>query len=136
VFELNQLWLRRVSTKSNGPPYVIQKAAAAVYTPEGKKQVRALIDLYMENARVIREGLARAGLTVYGGENAPYLWLRTPGTLSSWDFFDRLLNEVHVVGLPGSGFGPSGEGYFRLTAFGSRADAVEAVERIRSRLSG
>jgi LL-diaminopimelate aminotransferase len=134
LVELNQLWLRRVSTKSNGPPYVIQRAAAAVYTPEGQKQVRGLIDHYMENARVIREGLARAGFTVHGGENAPYLWLRTPAGLSSWDFFDRLLGEAHVVGLPGSGFGPSGEGYFRLTAFGSRADAIEAVERIRTRL--
>jgi LL-diaminopimelate aminotransferase len=135
VISLNQLWLRRVSTKSNGPPYVIQKAAAAVYSPEGQKQVRGLIDLYMENARVIREGLTRAGLTVYGGENAPYIWLRTPGNVSSWDFFDRLLAEAHVVGLPGAGFGPSGEGYFRLTAFGSRDHAVEAVDRIRTRLS-
>jgi LL-diaminopimelate aminotransferase len=131
---LNQLWLRRVSTKSNGPPYVIQRAAAAVYSPEGQKQVRALIDGYLETARILREGLARAGLTVYGGENAPYLWLRTPAGLSSWDFFDRLLAEAHVVGLPGSGFGPSGEGYFRLTAFGSPEDAGEAVERIRARL--
>jgi LL-diaminopimelate aminotransferase len=131
---LNELWLRRVSTKSNGPPYVIQKAAAAAYTPDGAKQVRALIDHYMDNARVIREGLAAAGFTVYGGRNAPYIWLRTPAGLSSWDFFDRLLAEAHVVGMPGSGFGPSGEGYFRLTAFGSRADTAEAIERIRTRL--
>ena len=129
---LNELWLRRMSTKSNGPPYVIQKAAAAVYTPEGGKQVRALIEHYMENARIIREGLGEAGFTVYGGENAPYIWLRTPPGLSSWDFFDRLLGEAHVVGMPGSGFGPSGEGYFRLTAFGSRADTAEAIERITS----
>ena len=129
---LNELWLRRMSTKSNGPPYVIQKAAAAVYTPEGGKQVRALIEHYIENARIIREGLGGAGFTVYGGENAPYIWLRTPPGLSSWDFFDRLLGEAHVVGMPGSGFGPSGEGYFRLTAFGSRADTAEAVERITS----
>jgi LL-diaminopimelate aminotransferase len=129
---LNELWLRRMSTKSNGPPYVIQKAAAAVYTPDGQKQVRALIEHYMENARIIREGLGEAGFTVYGGENAPYIWLRTPPGLSSWDFFDRLLSEAHVVGMPGSGFGPSGEGYFRLTAFGSRADTAEAVERITS----
>jgi len=133
---LHQLWLRRVSTKSNGPPYVIQKAAAATYTPEGQKQVRALIDFYMENARIIRDGLRSAGLTVYGGENAPYLWVRTPAGLSSWDFFDKLLGEAHVVGMPGSGFGPSGEGYFRLTAFGSRAETAEAVERIRTRLRG
>ena len=131
---LHQLWLRRVSTKSNGPPYVIQKAAAAVYTPDGQKQVRALIDFYMENARLIRDGLSAAGFSVHGGENAPYLWVRTPGGVSSWDFFDRLLAEAHVVGMPGSGFGPSGEGYFRLTAFGSREETAEAVERIRTRL--
>jgi LL-diaminopimelate aminotransferase len=131
---LNELWLRRVSTKSNGPPYVIQKAAAAVYTPEGQKQVRALIEHYMENARIIREGLAGAGFTVYGGSNAPYIWFRTPPGVSSWDFFDRLLAEAHVVGGPGSGFGPAGEGYFRLTAFGSRAQTDEAIDRIRTRL--
>ena len=131
---LNQLWLRRVSTKSNGPPYVIQKAAAAVYTPEGQKQVKALVDYYLDNARIIRSGLSGAGLTVYGGSNAPYLWVRTPARLSSWDFFDKLLAEAHVVGMPGSGFGPSGEGYFRLTAFGSRGETEEAVERITTRL--
>jgi LL-diaminopimelate aminotransferase len=135
ALSLNELWLRRVSTKSNGPPYVIQKAAAAVYTPEGQKQVRALIEHYMENARIIREGLASAGFTVYGGTNAPYIWLRTTPGVSSWDFFDRLLAEAHVVGMPGSGFGPSGEGYFRLTAFGSRTETGEAIERIRTRLS-
>ena len=131
---LNELWARRVSTKSNGPPYVIQKAAAAVYTPEGKREVRALIEHYMENARVIREGLSAAGFTVYGGENAPYIWFRTPPGVSSWDFFDRLLAEAHVVGGPGSGFGPAGEGYFRLTAFGSKADTAEAIDRIRTKL--
>jgi LL-diaminopimelate aminotransferase len=135
ALSLNELWLRRVSTKSNGPPYVIQKAAAAVYTPDGQKQVRALIEHYMENARIIRDGLAGAGFTVYGGSNAPYIWLRTPRGVSSWDFFDRLLSETHVVGMPGSGFGPSGEGYFRLTAFGSRAATQEAVERIRTKLA-
>jgi LL-diaminopimelate aminotransferase len=131
---LNELWLRRTSTKSNGPPYVVQRAAAAVYTPDGRKQVRALIDFYMENARLIREGLEAAGLTVYGGRNAPYIWVRTPAGVSSWDFFDRLLAEAHVVGAPGGGFGPSGEGYFRLTAFGSRAQTLEALERVRTRL--
>jgi LL-diaminopimelate aminotransferase len=131
---LNELWLRRQSTKSNGAPYVVQRAAAAIYTAEGQKQVRSLIDHYMANALVIREGLTRAGLTVYGGENAPYIWIRTPSGLSSWDFFDRLLAEAHVIGVPGSGFGPSGEGYFRLTAFGSRAETDEAVNRIRTRL--
>jgi LL-diaminopimelate aminotransferase len=132
---LNELWARRTATKSNGPPYVVQRAAAAVYTPDGRKQVRALIDDYLENARVIREGLAAAGLTVHGGRNAPYLWVRTPPGVSSWDFFDRLLAEAHVVGAPGAGFGPSGEGYFRLTAFGSREETVEAVERVRARLT-
>jgi LL-diaminopimelate aminotransferase len=132
---LNELWLRRTSTKSNGPPYVVQRAAAAVYTPDGRKQVRALIDFYMENARIIRDGLVAAGLTVYGGRNAPYIWVRTPAGVSSWDFFDRLLAETHVVGAPGGGFGPSGEGYFRLTAFGSREQTREAVERIRTRLA-
>jgi LL-diaminopimelate aminotransferase len=112
---------------------VIQKAAAAVYSPEGQKQVRALIEHYMENARIIRDGLAAAGFTVYGGRNAPYIWLRTPAGLSSWDFFDRLLADAHVVGMPGSGFGPSGEGYFRLTAFGSRAETAEAIDRIARR---
>ena len=133
---LNQLWLRRQSTKSNGPPYVIQRAAAAVYTPAGQQQVRALIDHYMENARIIRAGLETAGLTVYGGRNAPYIWIRTPTGVSSWDFFDRLLAEAQVIGVPGSGFGPSGEGYFRVTAFGSRAQSAEAVERIAARLRG
>src|SRR5213083_1936492 len=124
---LNALWQRRVGMKSNGPPYVIQKAAAAVYSPEGAKQVRVLIEGYMASARVIADGLTAAGLTVYGGRNAPYLWLRAPAGVGSWDFFDRLLNEAHVLGAPGAGFGPAGEGYFRLTAFGSRADAEEAV---------
>jgi LL-diaminopimelate aminotransferase len=134
MMSLNQLWTRRVGIKSNGPPYLIQKAAAAVYTPEGQKQVRALIDGYMTNARIIADGLTAAGLEVYGGRNAPYIWFRTPGGMPSWDFFDRLLEQAQVLGAPGAGFGPSGEGYFRLTAFGSRADAEEAVERIRSRL--
>jgi LL-diaminopimelate aminotransferase len=131
---LNTLWARRTSTKSNGPPYIVQRAAAAVYTPDGQKQVRALIDHYLENASIIREGLTAAGLTVYGGRNAPYIWFRTPPGLASWDFFDKLLEEAHVVGTPGSGFGPSGEGYFRLTAFGSREQIQEAVERITTRL--
>jgi LL-diaminopimelate aminotransferase len=131
---LNPLWTRRVGIKSNGPPYLVQKAAAAVYTPDGQKQVRALIDGYMTNARIIANGLAGAGFEVYGGRNAPYIWFRTPGGIPSWDFFDRLLTKAQVLGAPGAGFGPSGEGYFRLTAFGSRADAEEAVERIRTRL--
>src|SRR3989442_518385 len=108
--------------------------AAAVYTPEGGTQVRAIIDFYMENARLIREGLEAAGLTVYGGRNAPYVWVKTPAGLDSWGFFDKLLNEAHVVGTPGAGFGRSGEGYFRLTGFGNRASTEEAVARIKSRL--
>ena len=132
---LNSLWLRRQSTKFNAVPYVIQKGAAAVYTEEGQSQIKALVDFYMENARIIRTGLKSAGLTVYGGENAPYIWLKTPAGLSSWDFFDKLLNDAHVVGTPGSGFGPSGEGYFRLTAFGSRAQTEEAIARIKTRLA-
>ncbi|MBI4271907.1 MAG: LL-diaminopimelate aminotransferase [Candidatus Rokubacteria bacterium] len=132
---LNALWLRRQSTKFNGAPYVVQRGAAAVYTDAGKRQVRALVDYYMDNARIIREGLQAAGLTVFGGRNAPYIWVRTPAGLSSWDFFDKLLGEAHVVGTPGSGFGPSGEGYFRLTAFGRRDQTEEAVERIKTRLA-
>jgi len=132
---LNALWVRRRSTKFNGVAYVIQRAAAATYTSEGRKQVTALVDYYMENARIIREGLEAAGLTVYGARNAPYIWVKTPGRLSSWEFFDKLLNEAHVVGTPGAGFGPSGEGYFRLTAFGGRASTEEAVDRIKARLS-
>ncbi len=130
---LHALWFRRQSTKFNGVAYIIQKAAAAVYTPEGQKQVRAAIDFYMENARFIREGLTAIGLTVYGGRNAPYIWVKSPAGLSSWQFFDKLLNDAHVVGTPGAGFGPSGEGYLRLTAFGQRADTIEAIERIKTR---
>jgi LL-diaminopimelate aminotransferase len=132
---LNALWLRRQSTKFNGAPYIVQRGAAAVYTPEGRRQVRAGIAYYMDNARIIREGLEAIGLTVHGGRNAPYLWVKTPGRLSSWEFFDKLLHEAHVVGTPGAGFGPSGEGYLRLTAFGLREQTNEAVERIKTRLS-
>jgi LL-diaminopimelate aminotransferase len=131
---LNALWFRRQSTKFNGVPYVVQRGAAAIYTDEGRKQVRAAIDFYMENARIVREGLHAAGLRVHGGENAPYIWVKTPPGLGSWDLFDKLLQEAHVVGTPGAGFGPSGEGYFRFTAFGHRDQTEEAVERIRSRL--
>jgi LL-diaminopimelate aminotransferase len=136
ALSLNTLWARRIATKSNGAPYIVQRAAAAVYTPDGQKQVRALVDYYMENAAIIRDGLGAAGLTVHGGRHAPYLWVRTPGGMSSWDFFDAVLARAHVVGAPGAGFGPAGEGYFRLTAFGSRAQTVEAVERIRTGLVG
>ncbi len=132
--QLNALWLRRQTTKFNGVSYPVQAAAAAVYSEEGKKQVRELIDYYMENARIIREGLKAAGYKVFGGVNAPYIWLKTPGGMGSWDFFDRLMREAHVIGTPGAGFGASGEGYLRLTAFGSRENTVRAVERIRQKL--
>jgi LL-diaminopimelate aminotransferase len=132
---LNKLWNRRQSTKFNGVSYPVQKAAAAVYSDEGWAQVKETIDYYMENARLIREGLQAAGLTVYGGVNAPYIWLKTPNGMSSWDFFDKLLSECHVVGTPGSGFGPSGEGFYRLSAFGDRQNVIEAIERIKKNLA-
>jgi LL-diaminopimelate aminotransferase len=128
---LHALWYRRHSTKFNGVSYPVQKAAAAVYSDEGWAQIKETIDYYMENARIIREGLTAAGITCFGGVNAPYIWLETPEGMTSWDFFDKLLNECHVVGTPGSGFGPSGEGYFRLSAFGDRANVETAVQRIR-----
>jgi len=130
---LNQLWNRRQCTKFNGVSYPVQKAAAAVYSDEGWEQVQEIIAYYMENARIIREGLQEAGITCYGGVNAPYIWLKTPEGMTSWDFFDKLLNECFVVGTPGSGFGPSGEGYFRLSAFGERENVEEAVKRIRQK---
>jgi LL-diaminopimelate aminotransferase len=133
-YSFNKLWLRRQTTKFNGASYPVQKAAAAVYTDEGWQETKANIDYYMENARIIREGLSEAGLTVYGGVNGPYIWLKTPAGLTSWDFFDKLLNECHVVGTPGSGFGPSGEGYFRLSAFGNRDNVIEAVQRMKMHL--
>jgi LL-diaminopimelate aminotransferase len=132
---LNPLWLRRQSTKFNGVPYVIQKGAAAVYSPEGQTEVRGLVDFYMENARIVRAGMEAAGFTVHGGRNAPYIWVEAPAGTTSWQLFDTLLNEAHVVSTPGSGFGPSGEGYLRLTAFGSREQTEEAVERIRKRFA-
>ena len=132
---LNQLWNRRHTTKFNGVSYPVQVAAAAVYSDEGKTQVRELIAYYMENARIIRQTLTSAGFTVYGGVNAPYIWMKTSGGMSSWEFFDQLLAEAHVVGTPGSGFGPSGEGFFRLSAFGNRENTEEAVERIREKIS-
>ena len=129
---LNALWNRRQTTKFNGVPYIVQRGAEAVYTPEGQKQIRETIAYYLNNARIIREGLAAAGFTVYGGVNAPYIWLKTPDNLSSWEFFDLLINKAGVVGTPGSGFGPSGEGYFRLTSFGSRENSEAAIERIKN----
>jgi len=132
---LNQLWNRRHTTKFNGVSYPVQVAAAAVYSYAGKKQVGNLIAYYMENARIIRENLSAAGFAVYGGVNAPYIWMKTPGSMSSWEFFDLLLTNAHVVGTPGSGFGPSGEGYFRLSAFGNRESTEDAVTRIREKIS-
>ena len=128
---LNALWNRRQTTKFNGVPYIVQRGAQAVYSEEGQKQIRATIAYYLHNAKVIREGLAQAGFTVYGGVNAPYIWLKTPNGLTSWEFFDELINKAGVVGTPGSGFGPSGEGYFRLTSFGSLENSIAAIERIK-----
>ena len=130
--EMNALWKRRMSTKFNGVSYPVQRAAAAVYTEEGQKQIQETIAYYMRNAKIIREGLTAAGITVFGGVDAPYIWLKVPAGMDSWTFFDRLLDECHIVGTPGSGFGPSGEGYFRLTAFNTLEKTEQAVERIRS----
>ena len=132
-YSFNKLWNRRQTTKFNGVSYPVQKAAAAVYSDEGWAQIKETINYYMENARIIREGLTDAGITCFGGVNAPYIWLETPEGMTSWDFFDKLLNECHVVGTPGSGFGHSGEGYFRLSAFGDRANVETAVQRIREK---
>jgi LL-diaminopimelate aminotransferase len=128
---LNALWARRHSTKFNGASYVVQRGAAAAYSPDGLAQTAAQIAFYMDNARLLREGLTAAGFTVFGGVHAPYLWLRTAGGATSWQFFDRLLGEAQIVGTPGAGFGPAGEGYFRLSAFNSRANIEEALARIR-----
>lgn len=129
---LNSLWARRHGTKFNGAPYIIQRAGEAVYSEDGKVQTKEQIAYYMNNAKVIREGLADAGYTVSGGVNAPYIWLKTPDKMTSWEFFDYLLEKANVVGTPGSGFGPSGEGYFRLTAFGSYENTLAAIERIKN----
>ncbi|MBD0269434.1 MAG: LL-diaminopimelate aminotransferase, partial [Cyanobacteria bacterium Co-bin8] len=133
--ELHPLWNRRQSTKFNGVSYIVQKGAEAVYSEEGKTQTRALIDFYMENARIIREQLTAAGIQVYGGVNAPYVWVKTPNGLSSWDFFDKLLQVCNVVGTPGSGFGAAGEGYFRISAFNSRANVEAAMQRITEKFT-
>jgi LL-diaminopimelate aminotransferase len=131
--ELWKLWNRRQSTKFNGVSYIVQRGAEAVYSEEGQAQIKALVNFYMENAKIIREQLTAAGLAVYGGVNAPYVWVQTPNGLSSWDFFDKLLNSVNVVGTPGSGFGAAGEGYFRISAFNSRENVEEAMKRISSK---
>lgn len=128
---INKLWNRRHSTKFNGVPYIVQKAAESVYTDSGKKEVADIISYYMENAKLIKAGLGEVGIETFGGINAPYIWLKTPNNLPSWDFFDILLNKLNIVGTPGVGFGQNGEGYFRLTAFGSRDNTIEAMERFK-----
>jgi LL-diaminopimelate aminotransferase len=128
--DIYPLWNRRHCTKFNGVSYIVQRGAEAVYSEAGAAQVKALIDFYMTNARLLSEGLRNAGLTVYGGENAPYVWLKTPDDISSWDFFDTLLRKANLVGTPGSGFGASGEGYFRLSAFNSRENVNQAIGRV------
>lgn len=129
--ELNKIWLRRQSTKFNGVPYVIQKAAAAVYSEEGKKQVRETIEYYLENAKIIKKAFEDAGISAYGGVNSPYVWAKIPDGKTSWEFFDELLEKAGVVTTPGAGFGPSGEGYIRLTAFNTREATIEAMENIK-----
>jgi LL-diaminopimelate aminotransferase len=131
---IHKLWHRRHTTKFNGVSYITQAGAAAAYTPEGQKQIRQIIAHYMTNAKIIRDSLTALGMKVYGGTSAPYVWLKTPANLKSWEFFDKLLNECHVVGTPGSGFGAAGEGYLRLSAFNSRENVNEAMNRIKSRL--
>ena len=128
---LHSLWARRHGTKYNGAPYIVQRAGEAVYSEEGKAQLKQQVAYYMNNAKYILDGLKNAGYTVSGGINAPYIWLKAPNGMSSWEFFDYLLENANVVGTPGSGFGPSGETYFRLTAFGSYENTVEAIERIK-----
>lgn len=130
--QLNKIWLRRQCTKFNGTSYITQRAAEAIYTPEGKAQVKATISYYMENARIMREAFAEMGIKTYGGENAPYIWVKTPEGMTSWEFFDALLKEANVVGTPGVGFGPAGEGYFRFTAFGQKEDCIEAMQRVKA----
>ncbi len=128
---LNKLWNRRHTTKFNGVPYIIQRAAEACYSEEGKVQVKAVVDYYLNNAKIIREALTAQGLKVYGGVNSPYIWVKTPNGMTSWGFFDYLLNDLNIVGTPGVGFGPSGEGYLRLTAFGTLENTKEAVGRLK-----
>ncbi|MGN0177178.1 MAG: LL-diaminopimelate aminotransferase [Methanobrevibacter sp.] len=128
--EINSLWNRRQTTKFNGVSYPVQKAAQATYSPEGQKEIKEVIDYYMENAKIIRESLSDLGLEVYGGVSSPYIWVKAPNNMKSWDFFDLLLNEANVIGTPGSGFGPSGEGYLRLTAFNTLENTKEAMDRI------
>jgi LL-diaminopimelate aminotransferase len=129
---LNDLWKRRMATKFNGVSYPVQAGAAAVYTKEGQKQIKATIAYYMENAKIIRDALVAQGMKVFGGVDAPYIWLKVPEGMTSWEFFDILLTKLHLVGTPGSGFGPSGEGYFRLTAFNTKEKTLRATERLKN----
>ena len=131
-YPVKPLWNRRQSTKFNGVSYPVQKAAASIYTEEGKKEVAEVIAYYLENARIMKGNLSDIGYEVFGGKNAPYIWVKTKNEMSSWDFFDKVLNEANVVGTPGSGFGPAGEGYFRFSAFADRENVVEAMERIKN----
>ena len=130
--QLNQLWNRRQCTKFNGTAYIVQRAAEAIYSEEGKREVRETIDYYMTNARIMREALTEVGLKVYGGVDAPYIWLKTPEGVGSWEFFEQLLTQINVVSTPGVGFGPAGEGFIRLTAFGKREDCEEAMRRLKN----
>ena len=129
---LHQMWARRHGTKFNGAPYIVQRAGEAVYSEAGKAQLKEQVAYYMKNAAAIKGGLQNAGFEVFGGVNAPYIWLKTPDQMTSWEFFDYLLEKANVVGTPGSGFGPSGEGYFRLTAFGTYENTLAALERIKA----
>ena len=128
---IHDMWVRRHGTRFNGAPYIVQRAGEAVYSEAGQKEIQGMVAHYMENAGIIRDGLTEAGYEVYGGVNAPYIWIRTPHAMTSWEFFDYLLENAGVVGTPGSGFGPSGEGYFRLTAFGTKENSRKALERIK-----
>jgi LL-diaminopimelate aminotransferase len=128
---IHPLWSRRHSTKFNGASYPVQRGAAAAYSEAGKAEIKALIEFYLNNARLLLEGLQSAGFQVYGGVNAPYVWLKTPGSSTSWEFFDELLEKSHIVGTPGSGFGAAGEGYFRLSAFNSLENTETAIQRIQ-----
>lgn len=128
---LNHLWNRRQCTKFNGTSYITQRGAEAIYTEDGKKQIKETIAYYMENARIMREAFSELGMKFFGGKNAPYIWLKTPGNMTSWEFFDEMLHKINVVGTPGVGFGPSGEGFFRFTAFGSKEDCTEAMRRLK-----
>jgi len=132
---LNKMWLRRQTTKFNGVPYIVQKGAAAVFSPEGRKQIKEAINYYKENAKIIADAMKELRIFYTGGENSPYIWLKCPFGMSSWEFFDYLLERANVAGTPGEGFGENGEGFFRLTAFNSRENTIEAVERIKKVLS-